>query len=149
MLIASYRTRVFPEACVCLSGLDHRNGGVMLALVGRDGLFHAARVGLLYVAGVGRALCVGLAVVAAVGGGLTASVLPAGVGVPAAHGVAALSLLARAWTAAGRVRLRLRLFAVSAAAGGLHHFVVSQPSSASGHSAGVLRCMVQGLGVAG
>ena len=121
----------------------------MLAVDGRDGLLHAARIGWLYVAGVGKAWCVGLAVAAAVGGGLTASVLPAGVGVPAAHGVAALSLLARTRTAAERVRLRLRLFAVSVAAGGLHHFVVSERSSATGHSAGVLRSVVQGLGVAG
>lgn len=121
----------------------------MLALTGRDGLLHAARIGWLHVAGVGKAWCVGLAVAAAVGGGLTASVLPADVGVPAAHGVAALSLLARTRTAAERVRLRLRLFAVSVAAGGLHHFVVSQRPSAAGHSAGVLRSMVQGLGVAG
>ncbi|MFI6805641.1 diguanylate cyclase domain-containing protein [Streptomyces luteogriseus] len=52
--------------------------------------------------------------------------LPAGVGVWAAHGLAALSLLGRARTAAGRVRLRLALFAGSVAAGGFHHLAVSQ-----------------------
>ncbi|MEV7068769.1 sensor domain-containing diguanylate cyclase [Streptomyces collinus] len=62
--------------------------------------------------------------------------LPVGVGVPAAHGLAALSLLERARTAAGRVRLRLALFAGSVAAGGLNHLAVSQLASFQGELTG-------------
>lgn len=74
--------------------------------------------------------------------------LPVGVGVPTAHGLAALSLLGRARTVAGRVRLRLALFAGSLAAGGLHHLVVSQLPSSRG-PAGGLHVVLQVLAVTG
>ena len=70
---------------------------------GRGGLGHAARTGRLQAAGVGKALRVGSAVAAAVGACVTAAaLLGADAGVPAAHAVAALSLLARARKATGR-----------------------------------------------
>jgi diguanylate cyclase (GGDEF)-like protein/PAS domain S-box-containing protein len=75
--------------------------------------------------------------------------LPVGVGVPAAHGLAALSLLGRARTVTGRVRLRLALFAGSLAAGGLHHLVVSQLPSSRGGPAGGFHVVLQVLAVTG
>ncbi|MEU0249722.1 sensor domain-containing diguanylate cyclase [Streptomyces sp. NPDC006235] len=75
--------------------------------------------------------------------------IPVGVGVPAAHGLAALSLLGRARTVAGRVRLRLALFAGSLAAGGLHHLVVSQLPSSRGGPTGGFHVALQVLAVTG
>ncbi|WP_160159201.1 diguanylate cyclase domain-containing protein [Streptomyces sp. SLBN-118] len=108
----------------------------------------------------GKALCVGSAVTAAGGAGVTAAaLLGAGIGVPAVHAVATLSLLARTRTATGRVRPRLMLLAASVAAGGVHHLVLGQfasspggtgvPSSVVGLLAvgGLTVCL--GLGVAG
>ncbi len=81
---------------------------------------------------------------------MTAAVLvPAGVGVPVTHGVAALSLMGRARKATGRVRLRLTLLAVSVATGGLHHLLVSQIASSPASSTGVLQCVVRPLAGAG
>ncbi|MGK5696030.1 diguanylate cyclase domain-containing protein [Streptomyces sp. URMC 128] len=92
---------------------------------------------------------------------MAAATLPrAGTVVPAAHALAALSLLTRARGAKGRVRLRLGLLAVSLLSGGLHHLVAGQnPASPAGsadvlHSAtgllaltGLAMCL--GLGIAG
>ncbi|MEV4334665.1 sensor domain-containing diguanylate cyclase [Streptomyces sp. NPDC049597] len=97
-----------------------------------------------------EALGVGSAAVAAAGGCVTAAaVLDACVGVAAAHGVAALSLYARARTVMGRVRLRLMLLAVSVAAGGLHHLLASQPPTAPVRFAGLLPSVVELLAFAG
>ncbi|MBC2906111.1 diguanylate cyclase domain-containing protein [Streptomyces cupreus] len=97
----------------------------------------------------GKTLGTGPALVAAAGAGVTAAVLvPAGVGVAAAHGGAALSLLARARTAQGKVRLRFTLLAASAAAGGLHHLLVSQIGSGA-RSAGFVQSVVRPLAGAG
>ncbi|MDQ1012918.1 diguanylate cyclase (GGDEF)-like protein/PAS domain S-box-containing protein [Streptomyces sp. V4I23] len=123
---------------------------MMPGLAGRGGSTHAARIGRLHEAGVREALGVGSAAAAAVGGCVTgAAVLDACVGVAAAHGVAALSLYARARTVMGRVRLRLTLLAVSVAAGGLHHLLASHPPTAQGRFAGVLQSVVELLAVAG
>ncbi|GAB2901197.1 hypothetical protein GCM10027074_78410 [Streptomyces deserti] len=110
----------------------------------------SVRIGRLKRAGAGNALYVGLAV-AAVGGVLVAAaaLLRAGAGVPAAHALAALSLLARARRAMGRVRLRLRLLAVSLVSGGLHHLVVEQTPSSPARSAGVLHSVAGLLAPAG
>ncbi|UYQ65717.1 sensor domain-containing diguanylate cyclase [Streptomyces peucetius] len=78
-----------------------------------------------------------------------AALLGAGIGVASAHAVAALSIYARARTVMGRVRLRLVLLAVSAAAGGLHHLLAGQPRTAQAHFAGVLQSMVELLATAG
>ncbi|WP_191971775.1 diguanylate cyclase domain-containing protein [Streptomyces luteolifulvus] len=81
---------------------------------------------------------------------MTAAVLlPAGTGVPAAHGVAAVSLLIRSRTAPRKVRLRLTLFAVSVAAGGLHHLLAGRIDSSGAHSAGGLPSVVRPLAGAG
>ncbi|WP_461096616.1 diguanylate cyclase domain-containing protein [Streptomyces bullii] len=75
----------------------------------------------------GRTLGLACLFATAVVAGATAALFtPAAVGVPAAHGLAALSLLARARKAAAQLRLRFVLLAVSVAAGGLHHLMISQ-----------------------
>ncbi|KUO20251.1 diguanylate cyclase domain-containing protein [Streptomyces dysideae] len=97
----------------------------------------------------GKTLCRGPALVVAAGAGVTAAVLvPEGVGVPAAHCGTTLSLLARARTAPGKVRLRFTLLAASAAAGGLHHLLVSQIGSGA-RSAGFVQSVVRPLAGAG
>ncbi len=92
---------------------------------GRGGADHTARIGRLPGTKASRALCRGAALAVAVGAGVAAAtVVPAGVGVPAAHWGVAVSLLARARGVAGRVRLRLTLSAASVLSGGLHYLVV-------------------------
>ncbi|MGP3925867.1 diguanylate cyclase domain-containing protein [Streptomyces sp. 8N616] len=103
-----------------------------------------------YVAGAGQAICIGSAIAAAVGGRFAHSaLLVADVGVPAAHGVAAFSLLARARTATGRVRLRLMLLGVSTGAAGVHEFVLRQLTALLESSTGVLYRAIEMLAVAG
>ncbi|TPQ23288.1 sensor domain-containing diguanylate cyclase [Streptomyces sporangiiformans] len=119
--------------------------------VSRGGSVCCARTGRLSAAEPsGKALRVGSAMAAALGAGLGAAVsLPADVGVPVAHGTAALSLLARARMASGRVRLRLLLFASALAAGGFHHLFTRQLPASPQQSAGVFQSVVQLLAVAG
>ncbi|MFC5633127.1 diguanylate cyclase domain-containing protein [Streptomyces bullii] len=74
--------------------------------------------------------------------------VPAGVGIPAAHAVAALSLVVRARTAAGRVRLRLTLLAVSVAAGGLHHLAFARLSSSRADGLGEVLRLLSASGIA-
>lgn len=103
----------------------------------------------LYVAGVGQAVCIGSTVAAAVGGRLAQwGLLVAEVGVPAAHGVALLSILARARSATGRVRLRLLLLGVSTGAAGVHELVLRQLRALRG-STGMLYAAIELLAVAG
>lgn len=119
-------------------------------LAGRGGSTRVARIGWPHGAGAREALGVGSAAAAAVGGCVTAAVvLGACVGVAAAHGVATLSLYARARTVMGRVRLRLILLAVSVAAGGLHHLLASQRPTAQAGFAGVVQSVIELLTVAG
>lgn len=115
------------------------------------GSLHAVRIGWSSAAcGWGKTLGLGCVLAAAVSASSTVVLfLPVGVGVPAAHGLAALSLLGRARTAAGRVRLRLALFAGSLAAGGLHHLVISQLPSSRGGPAGGLHVALQLLALTG
>ncbi|WP_328681668.1 diguanylate cyclase [Streptomyces sp. NBC_00322] len=116
---------------------------------GRGGSIRATSVGRLQVAGAGKALCFGSAVTAAGGAGVTAAaLLGADIGVPAAHAVAALSLLARSRTAPDRVRPRMMLLAASVAGGGLHHLVLGQLASSARRSS-VLSSVVELLAVAG
>ncbi|MFF9817826.1 diguanylate cyclase domain-containing protein [Streptomyces sp. NPDC014006] len=88
-------------------------------------------------------------VLAGAAGAGSAVVVSAGIGVPAAHWAAAFSLLARARTAAGTVRLRLTLFAVSVAAGGLHHLIVDQTGFSRAPCDGVLQCVIRLMAAAG
>ncbi|MET7711265.1 sensor domain-containing diguanylate cyclase [Streptomyces sp. NPDC005407] len=104
----------------------------------------------LYVAGVGQAVCIGSAVAAAVGGRFAQLGLPvADVGVPAAHGVAVLSILARARSATGRVRLRLLLLGLSTGAAGMHELVLRQLTALLRSPTGILYSAVELLAVAG
>ncbi|WP_367322969.1 diguanylate cyclase [Streptomyces sp. HUAS ZL42] len=97
----------------------------------------------------GRALCAGAALAVAAGAGATAAgLMPEGVGVPAAHGGATLSLLARARTAPGKFRLRFTLLAASVAAGGLHHLLVSRIGGGT-HPSGFVQSVVRPLAGAG
>lgn len=118
---------------------------------GWGGSLHAVRIGWSRAAcGWCKTLGLGCVLAAAMSASGTAVLfLPVGVGVPAAHGLAALSLLGRARTVTGRVRLRLALFAGSVAAGGLHHVVVSQLPSSRGGPAGGLHVVLQVLAVTG
>ncbi|MER7900811.1 diguanylate cyclase [Streptomyces sp. NPDC096046] len=115
------------------------------------GSLHAVRIGWSSAAcGPGKTLAVGSVLAATVSAGATAALfIPVVVGVPAAHGLAALSLLGRARTAAGRVRLRLALFAGSVAAGGLHLLVVSQFPSSRGEPTGGVHFLLHLLAVTG
>lgn len=117
---------------------------------GQAASIHPGGSGWLYVAGAGQALCIGSAVAAAMGGGAAGIALQlAAIGVPAAHGAAALSLFARARTTGGSVRLRLSLLAASAAAGGLHNLVVRQLDPSAGESDGLVSTVVELLAVTG
>jgi diguanylate cyclase (GGDEF)-like protein/PAS domain S-box-containing protein len=117
---------------------------------GRDGCDRTVRTGRLHTAWVGKALGQGAVLVLAVAAGVVAAVVvPAGIGVPAVYWAAAVSLLARARMAAGRVRLRLRLFAVSEAAGGLHRLLLDQIGSSRAHSDSVLQSVIRPLAAAG
>jgi diguanylate cyclase (GGDEF)-like protein/PAS domain S-box-containing protein len=103
----------------------------------------------LYVAGAGQAVCIGSAVAAAVGGRFAHwGLLVADIGVPAAHGVAVLSILTRARSATGRVRLRLLLLSVSTAAAGMHELVLRQLTALLGPT-GKLYTAIELLAVAG
>ncbi|PNG23239.1 hypothetical protein C1J00_04940 [Streptomyces cahuitamycinicus] len=115
------------------------------------GSLHAVLIGWSSAAcGWGKALGLGCVLAAMLSASATAVLfIPVGVGVPAAHGLAALSLLGRARTAAGRVRLRLTLLAVSVAAGGLHHLVVNQLPSPRCRPAGGLHFVLQLLAPTG
>ncbi|MFF8975000.1 diguanylate cyclase domain-containing protein [Streptomyces sp. NPDC014995] len=126
-------------------------GGCMIhGWAGSEGFLRIAGANRLRGAWVGKALCnvAGIAAVA-VAGVVTAELVPVGIGVPAAHAAAALSFLARARTAPGRVRCRLTLFAGSVATGGVHHLLVSQFAPSQEHSAGVLPLLIRLLAGAG
>ena len=86
--------------------------------------------------------------VAVVAGAVVAVVVPTGIAVPVAHGAAAASLLVRARTVGGRVRLRLTLSAISVAAGGLHYVLVDE-MGASSPAAGVFPPVVRVLACVG
>lgn len=117
---------------------------------GRDGSDHTVHTGRLHTAWVGKGRSQGAALVLAVAIGAAAALLvPAGIGVPTGCWAAAVSLLARARTAGGRVRFRLRLFAVSEAAGGLHRLLVDRIGSSRAHSDTVLQFVIRPLAVAG
>ncbi|MER8012567.1 sensor domain-containing diguanylate cyclase [Streptomyces sp. NPDC094149] len=119
------------------------------ASAGRDRTGRTARLGRLRVTKVGKALSEGAVVaVAVVAGAVVAVVVPTGIAVPVAHGTAAVSLLVRARTVGGRVRLRLTLSAISVAAGGLHYVLVDQ-MGASSPAVGVFRPVVRVLACAG
>jgi diguanylate cyclase (GGDEF)-like protein/PAS domain S-box-containing protein len=124
---------------------------VRLGKVGWWGSLNAVRIGWSSAAwGWGKTLGLVFVLAAAVSAGATAALfIPAVAGVPAAHGLAALSLLARARAVAGRVRLRLSLFAGSVAAGGFHHLVVSQLPSSRAEPAGGVHLVLQLLAVTG
>jgi diguanylate cyclase (GGDEF)-like protein/PAS domain S-box-containing protein len=107
---------------------------------GRDGADHTARTAWREAAP--------LAVV--VGAGLAgAIVVPAAVGVSVAHGAAAVSLLTRAWTTAGKIRLRLTLCAVSVVAGDFHYVLLNHLETWENRSAGVLESVARPLAAAG
>lgn len=117
---------------------------------GRDGPVPTARIGRLHGTKAGRALCLGAALAVTVGAGVAAAtVVPAGLGVPASHGAAAVSLLARARSAVGKVRLRLTLSAVSVASGGVHYVLLDHIDSSQERSAEDVQSVAQPLAAAG
>ncbi|WP_142147173.1 sensor domain-containing diguanylate cyclase [Streptomyces sp. SLBN-31] len=119
------------------------------ASAGRDRTGRTARLGRLRVTKAGKAVSEGAVVaVAVVAGAVVAVVVSTGIAVPVAHGTAAASLLVRARTVGGRVRLRLTLSAISVAAGGLHYVLVDQ-MGASSPAVGVFRPVVRVLACVG
>ncbi len=123
---------------------------MMQAWAGRGGLGRIARVGRTHVTKARKALSEGAAVAVAVGAGvLVALVVPTDIAVPTAHVTAAVSLLARAQTVTGRVRLRLRLSVVSVATGGLHYALEDQVSASQPLAAGDLQPLVRVLACVG
>ncbi|WP_427164884.1 diguanylate cyclase domain-containing protein [Streptomyces sp. C1-1] len=119
------------------------------ASAGRDRTGRTARTGWPRVTKAGKALSEGAVVaVAVVAGTVVAVVVPTGIAVPAAHGAAAASLLVRARTVGGRVRLRLALSAISVAAGGLHYVLVDE-MGASSPAVGVFPPIVRVLACVG